>query len=132
MNQSLSYSVALPHTLPLHTQEPIRRAQIRVLLVTIVTDALSAWRRAPCRTWNDISRLVLRQFGTLDRLYPEAGILDTPLREVTVQFFAANVDASITGFGHREGDATAAKTDPLMFSLRVAAPTPMRSFGLEQ
>ncbi|WP_175816977.1 hypothetical protein [Burkholderia diffusa] len=124
MNQSILYSV----TLPPHTGEPIRRAQIRVLLITIVTDALNAWRGAPRRTWNDISRLVLRQFGTLDRLYPEAGIFDARLCDATVRFFAANVDATITGFGRREGDAPMATTVRSMQTLRCAAPIPMQSF----
>ncbi|MBN3506453.1 hypothetical protein [Burkholderia cenocepacia] len=118
MNQAILYSVTLPLTLPLHTEEPIRRAQIRVLLVTIVTDALRAWRCAPRRTWNDISRLVLRQLGTLDRLYPDAGILDARLCDTTVRFFAANVDATITGFGRREGDLPSATTLRLMRKVR--------------
>lgn len=103
MNQTNSFSVTLPGKWPLRTQEPVRCAQIRVMLNTVVTDALSAWRRAPRRTWSDISRLVLSQMMTLDRLYPEAGILDTPLREVAVRFFAANMDGSITGFPRSAG-----------------------------
>ncbi|RQQ77931.1 hypothetical protein DF134_36375 [Burkholderia stagnalis] len=132
MNQSILYNVMLPHTLPVHTQDPLRRAQIRMLLVTVVTDALSAWRRTPRRTWSDISRLVLRQFETLDRLYPEAGILDTPLRDATARFFAANVDATITGVGCRAGDSPSTTTGRLVLALHVAAPTAMRSFEREQ
>lgn len=127
MNQSILYSVKLPHTLPLYTEEPIRRAQIRVLLITVVTDALGAWRCAPRRTWNDISRLVLRQFGTLDRLYPDAGILDPRLCDVTVRFFAVNVDATITGFGRREGDPPSTTTVRLAQTMRGAALIPMQS-----
>ena len=117
-NQSLSYSVTLPGKWPLRTQEPVRCAQIRVILNTIVTDALSAWRRAPRRTWNDISRLVLSQLSTLDRLYPEAGILDTPMRQVAIEFFARNVDGGITGFGRKEGDPPSPATARLIHALR--------------
>jgi hypothetical protein len=118
MIQFFSCSVTLPGKWPLHTQEPVRGAQIRVMLNTIMMDALSAWRRAPRRTWNDISRLVLSQMTTLDRLYPEAGILDTPLRQMAVRFFAANVDATITGFGRREGDSPSPVVSRLAHTLR--------------
>lgn len=104
MNRTNSFSVTLPGKWPLRTQEPVRCAQIRVMLNTVVTDALSAWRRAPRRTWADISRLVLSQMMTLDRIYPEAGILETPLRDMAVSFFAVNMDTAITGFGRRAGD----------------------------
>lgn len=119
MNQPLSPSVTLPGKWPLRTQEPVRCAQIRVILNTIVTDALTAWRCAPRRTWGDISRLVLSQLATLDRLYPEAGILDTPMRQTVVRFFATNVDASITGFGRREGDPPSPAALRLVSALRA-------------
>lgn len=120
MNQTHVYSVTLPGKWPVLTQEPVRCAQIRILLNTIMTDALAAWRRAPRRTWSDISRLVLSQMGTLDRLYPEAGILDTALREVAVRFFAVNMDGTITGFGRRVGDPPPQAAVRLERALRAA------------
>jgi hypothetical protein len=119
-----STSLTLPARWPLHTQDPVRSAQIRVLLNTIVTDALAFWRQAPRRTWSDISRLVLRQMVTLDRLYPEAGILDSALKSVAVQFFAANMDARISSFGRREGDQPTPALARLMNALRDAPRPP--------
>ncbi len=120
MNTPLSYSVTLPGKWPLRTLEPVRCAQIRVILNTIVTDALIAWRCAPRRTWGDISRLVLSQLATLDRLYPDAGVLDTPTRQTAVRFFANNVDTSITGFGRREGDPPSPAAQRLISALHVS------------
>lgn len=108
-----------PTDWPLRTENPVRRAQIRVILNTIVADALCAWRRAPQRTWNDISRLVLAQLATLDRCYPEAGILETASRTVAVQFFVKNADATITAFGRRAGDPPTPATVRLMEALKV-------------
>lgn len=127
MNQIAQHGVTLPGRWPLRTQEPIRIAQIRVMLNTIVTDALSAWRRAPQRTWSDISRLVLKQMMTLDRLYPEAGILDTPLRQMAVQFFATNADARIGGFARIRGEAPSASVSRLVSALRSAEPADVSS-----
>ena len=124
MQPNQSTSLTLPARWPLHTQDPVRSAQIRVLLNTIVTDALAFWRRAPGRTWGDISRLVLRQMVTLDRLYPEAGILDSPPKHVAVQFFAANVDARISSFGRREGDPPTPAVARLINALRDAPRIP--------
>jgi hypothetical protein len=104
MQIRISASLTLPARWPLRTQEPVRCAQIRVLLNTIVTDALAVWRRAPRRTWSDIGRLVHKQLRTLDQLYPEAGILEAEARAVALQFFAANVDPGIRSFVHRDGD----------------------------
>ncbi|KDR28525.1 MULTISPECIES: hypothetical protein [Caballeronia] len=118
MNKANSYHVALPGKWPLHTLEPVRSAQIRVMLNTIVTDAPSVWRRAPRRTWSDISRLVLSQLMTLDRLYPEAGILESPLRQMAVRFFAVNADPAIIGFGRRAGDAPSPAVTRLAQALR--------------
>jgi hypothetical protein len=119
-----STSLTLPARWPVHTQDPVRSAQIRVLLNTIVTDALAFWRQAPRRTWGDISRLVLRQMVTLDRLYPDAGILDSPLKRVAVQFFAANVDARISSFGRSEGDPPTPAVARLMHALRDTPRSP--------
>ena len=119
MTRTNSYSVALPGKWPLRTQEPVRSAQIRVMLNTIVTDALSVWRRAPRRTWSDISRLVLGQLRTLDRLYPEAGILESPLRQMAVRFFAVNVDPAIIAFGRRDDDPPSPAVARLAQALRV-------------
>jgi hypothetical protein len=125
MQPNQSTSLTLPARWPLHTQDPVRSAQIRVLLNTIVTDALAFWRQAPRRTWGDISRLVLRQMVTLDRMYPEAGILDSALKRVAVQFFAANVDARISSFGRREGDQPTPAVARLMNALRDAPRPPL-------
>lgn len=108
MNQPTLYRVTLPGKWPLGTQDPVRSAQIRIILTTIVTDALSAWRRAPRRTWKDISRLLERQFATLDRLYPDAGVLDSPAQAIAVEFFAANVDRAIVELGRRVGEPLSA------------------------
>jgi hypothetical protein len=104
MTSIFAFPVHLPVRWPIDTKDPIRAAQIRVLLNTVVTDALAAWRAAPERTWADIGALVYRQLRTLDVLYPEAGILDTPARAVAVQFFATNVHSSIRNLRYRDGD----------------------------
>ncbi|CAM2198427.1 protein of unknown function (plasmid) [Paraburkholderia kururiensis] len=105
----------------MRTENALRRAQIRIMLHTIMSDTLGFWQRAPHRTWNDISRLLLAQMATVDRLYPEAGVLDVPSRQTAVRFFARNADATITGFGRRTGDRPGPATLRLMEALRIPA-----------
>lgn len=119
-----STSLTPPAPWPLRTQDPQRCAQIRILLNTVVTDALAFWRRAPRRTWGDISRLVYLQMTTLDRLYPEAGILEDQLKQVAVQFFATNMDAGIRSFGRRDGDLPSPAVIRLINALRDVPRSP--------
>lgn len=108
-----------PPDWPLRTENALRRAQIRIMLNTITSDTLRFWQRAPHRSWNDISRLLLAQMATVDRLYPEAGVLDAASRQTAVRFFAKNVDATITGLGRRTGDRPGPATLRLMEALRI-------------
>lgn len=91
-------NVKLPKPWPLAPHDPVLAIQARILLNTVVTDVLSIWRRAPRRNWCDIARLVLLQLRTLDRLYPDAGMLNSELLAAVAHFFAVNVDPSITCF----------------------------------
>ncbi|MBR8048905.1 hypothetical protein L0Y81_30045 (plasmid) [Burkholderia multivorans] len=125
MKESNLYSVTLPREWPLATSNRVRNAQIRIILNTIVTDALYAWQRAPHRTWKDISRLVLRQMATLDRLYPNAGVLAPTVQAIAVEFFVSNVDRAIVDFGRRVSDPPAA-FDGSMDAHRVCR-TPART-----
>lgn len=63
--------------------------------------------------------------ATLDRLYPNAGVLAPTVQAIAVEFFASNVDRAIVDFGRRVSDPTAA-FDGSMDAHRVCR-TPART-----